>query len=106
MTKTPKGWDEATQEWDDAARRASARPDTRHLDTALEIFKSDKAKRAKGTPFNLEVFPAKKPGGPVEAVLTGPRGKTIATYYDTPAEVKKKAQAHADRVGLALTIHE
>ena len=73
--------------------------DTRHLDTALDILKGKKSKRAKGTTFTLMV-------GEVSATLQGPRGKTVKTFYGSPEEQKAQAKTHADKLGATLTIYE
>lgn len=76
------------------------KPDTRHLDTAIGILRgSDKAKRAKGTTFSLQV-------GDASGVLQGPRGKTVKTFYGSPEEQKAQAKAHAEKLGATLTIYE
>lgn len=75
------------------------RPDTRHLDTAIAIFKGGRPKRDKGTTFTLEV-------GPTEGYLQGPRGKTVMTFTGTPDEQKTQGRAYADRLGQTLTINE
>jgi hypothetical protein len=77
---------------------------TRHLDTAIEIFKSDKAKRAKQAGLVLTFIG--KVGQRYEAILQGPRGKMIATYSGTKADIIKQAKAHAERAGKSLEVYE
>ena len=73
--------------------------DTRHLDKALEIFKSDKAKRAKGPDFTLYV-------GQGSGTLQGPRGKTVKVFHGTADEQKEQAEAHAAKLGKTLEVYE
>jgi hypothetical protein len=68
------------------------KPDTRHLDTAISIFRSDKGKRAKQTTtFILQVFND-------HAILQGARGKTVRKFDGTPDETRAAADRYVSSV--------
>jgi hypothetical protein len=74
------------------AQRDEARHRLRHLDATLDIFKSDKAKRAKPThTFQLQVFSD-------HAILQGPRGKTVQSWVGKPDDTKAKAKAYVEAI--------
>lgn len=79
---------------------------TKHLDTALSIFKGNPgSRRAKGTTFTLTML-YDRATHTYEATFQGPRGKTLWQEIGDGSVLVEKARAHVAKVpGATLTIY-